>query len=146
MHDEAAQLYERLGVGETTTHVETVRQRNDGQLIDIALTISAIIDSTGAVSGFSTISRDISARKRDEQLLRQTTAFIQLFQEVAVAANEATSLEQALQTAVDAICTHIGWPVGHVYLLDPDMSGALLPTRIWHLDDSQRFATFRTLT
>jgi PAS domain S-box-containing protein len=146
MQDEAAQLYELLGRGEITAHIETVRRRNDGQLIDVALTISVIVDSSGAVSGFSTIARDISARKRDDHLLRQTTAFIKLFQEVAVAANQATSLDQALQTAVAAICTHIGWPVGHVYLPDPDMSGSLVPTCIWHLDDAQRFATFRTIT
>jgi PAS domain S-box-containing protein len=146
MQAEAVQLYERLARGAVTTHVETVRRRNDGQLIDIALTISVIHDASGTISGFSTISRDISARKRDEHLLRQTTAFIKLFQEVAVAANQATSLEQALQTAVDSICTHIGWPVGHVYLPDPVVAGALLPTSTWYLKDAQRFATFRTIT
>ncbi|MEO7912140.1 MAG: PAS domain S-box protein [Roseiflexaceae bacterium] len=144
--EEAAQMYERLGRGESTTQIETVRLRNDGQLIDVALTTSAITDASGAISGFSTISRDISVRKRDDRLLRQKTAFIQLFQEVAVAANQVTSLEQALQTAVDAICIHIGWPLGHVYLPDPDMPGGLLPTSIWHLDDAQRFATFRSIT
>jgi PAS domain S-box-containing protein len=146
LHEEAVQMYDRLVRGEITTHVETVRLRNDGQLIDVALTISAINDISGGVSGFSTISRDISARKRADRVLRQKTAFIQLFQEVAVAANQATSLDQALQTAIDQICTHIGWPVGHVYLPDPGMPGTLLPTSIWHLEDAQRFATFRKIT
>ena len=146
LQDEVESLYDRVARGEHTTHLETVRLRNDGQLIDVAVTISAISAAGGGMSGFSTISRDISARKRGDHVLRQKTAFIQLFQEVAVAANQATSLEQALQTTIDTICTHIGWPVGHVYLPDPDMSGALLPTSIWHLEDTERFATFRKIT
>jgi PAS domain S-box-containing protein len=81
-----------------------------------------------------------------DHVLHQKTALFQLFQEVAVAANEATSFEQALQTAVDTICTHIGWPVGHVYLPDSEMPGWFRPTGIWHLEDAQRFATFRKIT
>ncbi len=146
LQDEDVQVYDRLARGESTAHIETVRVRNDGQLIDVALTISAINDASGRVSGFSTIARDISERKHGDQALRQKTAFIQLFQEVAVAANQATSLDQALQTAVDRICRHIGWPVGHVYLPDPEVPGALVPTDIWHLEDTQRFATFRKIT
>jgi PAS domain S-box-containing protein len=84
--------------------------------------------------------------RRADQALRHKTALIQLFQEVAVAANEATTLDQALQTAVDTICTHIGWPVGHVYLPDPAEPSALLPSGIWHLADARRFATFRAIT
>jgi PAS domain S-box-containing protein len=112
----------------------------------VALTISAIRDADGGLSGFSTIARDISTRKQSDQALRQTSAFVRLLQEVAVAANQATSLDQALQTAIDKICEHIGWPVGHIYMPDPAESGALLPTHIWHLEDQQRFDTFRKIT
>jgi PAS domain S-box-containing protein len=146
LQEEAAQLYHRLAHGEGTTNVETLRLRSDGQLIDVALTISALKDASGQISGFSTISRDISARKRGEQALRQKNTFIRLLQEVAVAANQATSLEEALQIAVNQICMHIGWPVGHVYMPDQHVPGALLPTHIWYLEDPQRFATFRTIT
>jgi hypothetical protein len=146
LQQEVAHLYDRLASGEDTAYIETARLRSDGQLIDVALTISAIRDAGGRFSGFSTISRDISARKRGDRVLRQKTAFIQLFQEVAVAANQAASLDQALQTTIDTICTHIGWPVGHVYLPDPRTPGGLVPSGIWHLEDQQRFAAFRTIT
>src|SRR6185503_9203881 len=86
------------------------------------------------------------ADKRAEQDLLQQTTFIHLLQVVAVAANESDSVEQALQTAVNQICTHIGWPVGHVYLSWDDGPYALASTSIWHLADPDRFATFRTLT
>jgi PAS domain S-box-containing protein len=117
-----------------------------GATIWVLLSVSLVRDAQLQPSYFVSQIQDITERKRDDRVLRQTTAFIQLFQEVAVAANQATSLDQALQTAVNQICTHIGWPVGHVYLPDPDMPGALLPTGIWHLDDAQRFAAFRKIT
>jgi PAS domain S-box-containing protein len=144
--DEETHILDRITRGERISNYETMRIRKDGRRINVSLTISPIKDVTGVLTGISVISRDIGERKRDERVLRQKTAFIQLFQEVAVAANLATSLDQALQTAVDQICAHIGWPVGHVYLPDPEMPGALIPTSIWHLEDTQRFATFRKIT
>jgi PAS domain S-box-containing protein len=117
-----------------------------GATIWVLLSVALVRDGQRQPRYFVAQTQDITKRKQAERVLRQKTALIQLFQEVAAAANQATSLDQALQTAVDAICTHIGWPVGHVYLPDPSEPGALLPTRIWHLEDAQRFATFRAIT
>jgi len=62
---------------------------------------------------------------------------------ITVAANEASTIEDAMQIALDQICAHTGWPVGHVYLLTGDSKVELAPTAIWHLDDPERFGTFR---
>ena len=70
---------------------------------------------------------------------------ILLLKEIAVAANEAGSMEVAFQTALDRICALAGWPVGHVYVADED-GGRLRPTEIWYLEGSERFAEFRTVT
>ncbi len=50
-----------------------------------------------------------------------------------------------MQIALDRVCTHTGWPVGHAYMLD-ETAGDLAPSRIWHLDDPQKFETFRSVT
>lgn len=63
---------------------------------------------------------------------------ITLLHATAVAANEAMTVEEAMQTCVDAVCAHTGWPVGHFYSLAPDGSAELLPSSIWHLDDPGR--------
>jgi len=81
-----------------------------------------------------------------EQQVAERTALLALLQTVTAAANEATSLEDALQFAVDRICAHTGWPVGHVYLPAPDGSGLWAPTTIWHLDPPARFAAFQQAT
>ncbi len=85
-------------------------------------------------------------RMRAEEALHQKTAFVQLLQQVAVAANEAATMEEVLQYALDQVCAHTGWPVGDVYLLADHGRDELVPTGIWHLEDPARFATFRQVT
>lgn len=57
----------RISRGETVQHFETVRRRKDGTMIPVALTMSPIHDSRGAVVGISKIARDISAQKHASQ-------------------------------------------------------------------------------
>jgi PAS domain S-box-containing protein len=85
------------------------------------------------------------ARRLKQSLaeLRQRTAVIHLLQDIAVTANEATSVHAAVQSCVDRFCTHTKWPVGHAYVAGGAPMGGLIPTNIWHLDDDERFAEFR---
>lgn len=71
-HEERA-ILERVSRGEQVAHYETRRRRSDGSLLDIALTLSPIRDSTGAVVGASSIQRDITESKRAEEALRQAS-------------------------------------------------------------------------
>jgi len=65
-----------------------------------------------------------------------------------VAANEAEAMEDAMGTALERLCAHTGWPVGHIYLTTTD--GKLMSTGMWHLADGRfraiqealRFGTF----
>jgi PAS domain S-box-containing protein len=67
--DELQKIIEKLLQGEIINE-ETVRQRKDGTLIDIALTVSPIKNSRGEVTAASAIARDISERKRAETKFR----------------------------------------------------------------------------
>src|SRR5690348_5205725 len=68
--DDMKGILARVAKGERVEHYETVRQRKDGRLIDISLTVSPIYDSEGVLIGVSSIARDITERKRaDERLL-----------------------------------------------------------------------------
>jgi PAS domain S-box-containing protein len=51
------------GTGERVRHHETVRIRKDGTPVDVAVTVSPILDPGGAVIGVSEITRDITTRK-----------------------------------------------------------------------------------
>jgi PAS domain S-box-containing protein len=64
--DDLAAALERLGHGGRPERYETLRVRADGTAVEVALTLSATRDTTGAIAGASTIARDISERKRLE--------------------------------------------------------------------------------
>ena len=62
-------ILDRIRRGERIDHYDTVRKRKDGTLIDIALTVSPIIDEKGRVIGASKIARDITAHKKQERFI-----------------------------------------------------------------------------
>ena len=56
----------RIRRGDQVDHFETVRQRKDGSLVDISLTVSPIRDAHGAIVGASKVARDITERRQVE--------------------------------------------------------------------------------
>lgn len=93
--------------------------------------------------------RDITESVLAEQWLEQMNARAELLRCVAAAANEAESPEAALGRALDRLCRHIGWPVGHVFPVEePGRRGegneALIrPAGCSYLADPVRFGPFR---
>jgi len=69
--NEEPAIIERLKKGEKIDHYETVRQRKNGTLIDISLTVSPIKNANGKIIGASKIARDITDRKRTERELKE---------------------------------------------------------------------------
>jgi PAS domain S-box-containing protein len=67
----------RIRAGESITHFETIRQRKDGTLIPISLTVSPIHDDTGQVVGASKIARDISEREPAETARRRFASVVE---------------------------------------------------------------------
>ncbi|HEY8185763.1 MAG TPA: PAS domain S-box protein [Pyrinomonadaceae bacterium] len=65
--NEEITILENIRKGKRIEHFETVRQRKDGSLIDISLTVSPIRDVKGNIIGGSKIARDISDRKQGER-------------------------------------------------------------------------------
>jgi PAS domain S-box-containing protein len=75
--DEEPGILARIRRGERIDHYETVRQRKDGTLLDISLTVSPVRDGRGRVIGASKIARDITDRKRVEAELRDSERRLQ---------------------------------------------------------------------
>jgi PAS domain S-box-containing protein len=73
--DEEPFILERVRRGEKVDHYETIRQRKDGSLVDISLTVSPIKNERGEIVAASKIARDITetkrAQERQELLLRE---------------------------------------------------------------------------
>jgi PAS domain S-box-containing protein len=63
-------LISRLVRGERVEPYETTRIRKDGERIDVSVSISPILDSSGAIVGAAKIARDITATKGERESLR----------------------------------------------------------------------------
>ncbi len=74
--DEEDRLLGEIKAGRAVTHFETVRQRKDGSLVDISLTVSPIYDDAGVVIGASKIARDISTQKRAVAAMQRLAAVV----------------------------------------------------------------------
>lgn len=63
-----------------------------------------------------------------------------LLRAIAVASNEATTRMQVLQSCLERVCAHMGWLVGHAYLVS---CNRLVPASLWHLADPKKHRLFR---
>ncbi|MBI5428146.1 MAG: PAS domain S-box protein [Nitrospinae bacterium] len=117
--------------------------RKSGEAFPLEISVSETLLGDRRI--FTGIVRDISERRRSEENLKKEATYARLFREIAVAANEAQSIESAIQVALDHICQIIGWPLGHFYLVSAD-GKRLIPTNLWHVSDPARYDAFIRIT
>jgi PAS domain S-box-containing protein len=115
-----------------------VQRRGDGRWVQIN-------ERKTADGGTVAVYTNITELKRVEEELREKSEYLRLDQVITRAANETADIEEVLQIALNEVCAHTGWPVGHVYLLD-EARHDLAPTKIWHLADQAEFESFRKAT
>lgn len=78
--EEEKTFIEKIKQKETLRNLETIRQTKKGRLIEVSLTLSPVLDSSGNVSGISGISRDISEKKMvEKELIRKNQELSRLF-------------------------------------------------------------------
>jgi PAS domain S-box-containing protein len=65
----------RVRAGHVVRHFDTVRRRKDGTFVEISLTVSPVKNHAGEIVGASKIARDITERRRFEELLRRTIEY-----------------------------------------------------------------------
>ena len=66
---EEREILTRIRRGERIDHFETVRQRKNGSLIVVSLTVSPVKDANGKIVGASKIARDITEQKKNQELI-----------------------------------------------------------------------------
>lgn len=113
---------------------ESVGRRRDGT--EFAIVASLWTSGDSSAHRFHALVEDVSDRKASE-------ASLALLQRAAAAANEATTTDDAIRTVLQAVCEHVGWPVGHAYIFE---AGELVPTHLWYTDAEGRAEAFRRVT
>lgn len=106
--EEEPRILARIRRGERIDHYETMRRRKDGSLVDISLSVSPIVDSTGKIVGASKIARDISDRRRAEEqkdlLLREMDHRVK---NLFALANGMVALSSRKAASIDALVSDL---------------------------------------
>lgn len=74
--NEEENILQRIREGSRVEHYETGRRHKNGKIVQVSLSASPIQSSTGAIVGVSSIARDITERKRAEEVLAHQAAVL----------------------------------------------------------------------
>jgi PAS domain S-box-containing protein len=111
-HTEESEILARLKRGERIDHYETIRQRKDGTLIHVSLTVSPIKDASGNIIGASKIARDITEKKRAEAELKEGHEVLEILNRVGKELASELDLQKVAQTLTDAATAVTGAAFG----------------------------------
>ncbi|MFQ5685387.1 MAG: PAS domain S-box protein [Candidatus Scalindua sp.] len=141
--EEYKELWETITSG-NEWRGEFSNKNKEGEIYWEAASISPVMNRDGKISHFIAVKEDITERKKMEDVLHKKTKLVHLLQDVAVAANEAHSVEEAMRICLGKVCEFTGFSVGHVYLLDSEET--MIPSGIWYFDRFKKYERFKKVT
>ena len=119
LHTQLAEIDASLRRGEKVSHLETVRLRKDGTLVEVAVSVSPVRDSAGRTVGAANIARDITARRRADAELERRVHQAALGAEVGAALAEGSApLQYVLQRCVESVVRHLGAAFARVWTIE----------------------------
>ena len=152
-----------LGIGTPTDPSQSQRRmgielygrRKNGSDFPIEIMLSRLIAADGILVTASI--RDITERKQRESDLTRLAAVsedrlralsenqeqLQLLEEIATSANQASSVQEAMQFALDRVCAFTRWPIGQGYFASDENTGSMPSSNVWSFADANRFDQFR---
>ena len=142
---EDSPLLQNLRTGRTALVDDELLWRHDGSGFEAEYRTHPIRLDDQVIGTVMTFL-DITERKRFQAELERVSEAATLIRRVAVAINDAGSMDEGFQASLDEICVHTGWPIGHAQISADDGTGELVSSRIWHLDDPLRHGLFRQVT
>jgi PAS domain S-box-containing protein len=97
-------------------------------------------DAQNQVTGYIGSAWDLSDQKQAIEAAYKASRQTRLEHMVAVIANSATTVREALQHSIDVICQTMAFPVGHALVIYDDEPELAKPAHILHCKDLERFA------
>jgi ammonium transporter len=91
----------------------------------------------------SEVGRLATEYNRVLDAMRHRSDSLHLLRRASSAANESSSVEEALGLALAEVCEFTGWAIGHAYLVSRDDPDELVPTGVWRIRDEPRYEAFR---
>ena len=105
---EEAAILERIRRGEHAETFETTRRRKDGRVIPVAVTISPILDASGAIVGASKIVRDLSERQDRERRLNELQAELVHLSRLTELGQMVSALAHEVNQPLTAMSNYLG--------------------------------------
>jgi len=140
--EEFADLMRRELAGERIAGFETTRMRKDGSRIDVSLSVAALRDADGEISGMLGVIEDISDRRRAEQDRRRAldrqlrlATRLELLHQVDRDVLAATSIDEMAGQALEHLRRLVPFDGGTVALVDA-ATGRLTSVAIRHFSDA----------
>ena len=120
--DEMPRILNKIGHAQRVEHYDTRRRRKNGEIIDVALTVSPVRDAAGRIIGASKIARDISERKHAEmeraQLLsreQQARRTAELLYRIGPRLTAQLDIDKLAQEITDIATALVGAEFGALY-------------------------------
>jgi PAS domain S-box-containing protein len=115
-----------LAAGEAIDY-EAVRIRKDGTPVDVSFVLSPIKAGDGSVVAVSAIMRDITARKRSEQELRNTTRALDTLSRANEAVFRATTEDSLYRQMCQVVVDFGGYALAWIGLAEDDPGKTVRP-------------------
>lgn len=145
--DSLTQIWSKaLQTGEAVEAEYRVKRAADGEYRWFLAQGRPVRDGDGRIVKWFGMLTEIEDHKQGQNALQRENKLVRLLHQVTIAAYEAATVEEALQAALDLVCVHTGWPVGHVYIRASQTAQELIPAPIWHLARPKEFESFVQVT
>ena len=105
--------FARIARGEHIDSYETIRLKKGGELVDVSVTASPVSDNNGAVTGASSITRDISQRQRSE-------AEIKALHDISQEITSTLDLQRVLQILLEKIKLLLPYAAAQIRLINKE--------------------------
>jgi PAS domain S-box-containing protein len=115
----------------------------DGRVVWFQCEASMLRTEDGRPWAIHGVGFDITNLKESEHTLYEKNKQLELLKDVATTANQATTVAEAMQFAVERVCAFTAWPLGHACMPAVGQTHPL-SSHIWSGIQERRFHAFRT--
>jgi protein-histidine pros-kinase len=112
----------------------------DGRVVWFQCKASLFRREDGRPYAIHGVGFDITNLKESEQALSEKNKQLELLKDIATTANQASSIAEAMQFAVERVCAFTGWPLGHAFIA---RAGPKHLASCWNSTQDRRFDDFR---
>ncbi|PXF32454.1 hypothetical protein WH50_04285 [Pokkaliibacter plantistimulans] len=110
---EEQEILNTIAQGRIVPNFETRRQRKDGSLVDVSVTVAPIADATGKVVGASKTLRDITSQKEAERRIHELNAWLEHEVDVRTAELQAARDQLLMAASIARLGIWCWFPAGN---------------------------------